>query len=254
MPGPAPFGRRFWEADVMSNMQPQSAPRAGRGWLRAALQGVAAAMGMAAALAATTAAAGVVYESAQYTGADTGEYILNQYNVMGAEFTITQKTAVTGIGGQFGGYPSDDIFGAILPVDAATGMPPGTSDNLDAIDLAHVLFSVPTAVAVDVTAPISVTLTPGTYAVVFGTNQFGATGWAGMGYQNDPVGSPTLIRSFFSTSFDPFYDTGVRFVVYGDVVATDAVPEPATWAMLLAGFGLIGGLLRSRRRTSLQAA
>jgi len=27
-----------------------------------------------------------------------------------------------------------------------------------------------------------------------------------------------------------------------------AVPEPATWAQLLLGFGLIGGFLRARRR------
>jgi hypothetical protein len=32
-------------------------------------------------------------------------------------------------------------------------------------------------------------------------------------------------------------------------VATAAVPEPATWAMMLAGFGLVGGTLRSRRNT-----
>jgi hypothetical protein len=30
-----------------------------------------------------------------------------------------------------------------------------------------------------------------------------------------------------------------------------AVPEPATWAMLIAGFGLVGGALR-RRNTGLQ--
>jgi len=35
----------------------------------------------------------------------------------------------------------------------------------------------------------------------------------------------------------------------------NAVPEPSTWAMLLLGFGAVGGLLRSRRRAgvSLQA-
>jgi hypothetical protein len=32
-------------------------------------------------------------------------------------------------------------------------------------------------------------------------------------------------------------------------VPTAAVPEPATWAMLIVGFGGIGGLLRTKRRT-----
>ena len=31
---------------------------------------------------------------------------------------------------------------------------------------------------------------------------------------------------------------------------TGGVPEPATWAMLIAGFGLVGGALRGRRRTT----
>jgi hypothetical protein len=35
-------------------------------------------------------------------------------------------------------------------------------------------------------------------------------------------------------------------VICGDI--TPPVPEPETWAMLIAGFGLIGGALRYRRR------
>ena len=40
-------------------------------------------------------------------------------------------------------------------------------------------------------------------------------------------------------------------IVLNDVAA--AVPEPATWAMMLGGFGLIGGAMR-RRRASVQFA
>ncbi|MBS3962622.1 MAG: PEPxxWA-CTERM sorting domain-containing protein [Sandarakinorhabdus sp.] len=35
------------------------------------------------------------------------------------------------------------------------------------------------------------------------------------------------------------------FKVSGDSLAL--VPEPATWAMMIAGFGLVGGALRRRR-------
>ena len=38
-----------------------------------------------------------------------------------------------------------------------------------------------------------------------------------------------------------------------DVVNTAPAPEPATWAMMIAGFGLAGGALRSRRRDPLPA-
>ena len=37
----------------------------------------------------------------------------------------------------------------------------------------------------------------------------------------------------------------------GSVAA--GVPEPASWALLIAGFGMVGGTLRSRRRTSIAA-
>jgi PEP-CTERM motif len=37
-------------------------------------------------------------------------------------------------------------------------------------------------------------------------------------------------------------------LTFGSVVAGGAVPEPATWAMMLSGFGLVGGAMRYRRR------
>jgi hypothetical protein len=42
------------------------------------------------------------------------------------------------------------------------------------------------------------------------------------------------------------------YIVAGDVAG--AVPEPAAWAMMVAGFGMIGGALRSRKRTNVQFA
>jgi hypothetical protein len=44
-----------------------------------------------------------------------------------------------------------------------------------------------------------------------------------------------------------FTSTGVAFEF--DDIATTAVPEPATWAMLIAGFGLVGFAARRRRAT-----
>jgi hypothetical protein len=39
-----------------------------------------------------------------------------------------------------------------------------------------------------------------------------------------------------------------------DVQVAGAVPEPATWAMLIVGFGLVGGMMRRRRSGMLGAA
>jgi len=45
-------------------------------------------------------------------------------------------------------------------------------------------------------------------------------------------------------------DTIVRL----DVNGSGAVPEPASWAMMLGGFGLVGGALRSRRKAGVSFA
>jgi hypothetical protein len=53
--------------------------------------------------------------------------------------------------------------------------------------------------------------------------------------------------TFRLTNFQP---TGANtpFTIDGSVARiTTAVPEPATWAMMIAGFGLVGGTLRRRR-------
>jgi hypothetical protein len=42
---------------------------------------------------------------------------------------------------------------------------------------------------------------------------------------------------------------GVRIAFHGDSIVFAPVPEPETWAMLLAGLGLVGWMAR-RRRTS----
>ncbi|MFN3371317.1 MAG: PEPxxWA-CTERM sorting domain-containing protein [Sphingomonadaceae bacterium] len=46
---------------------------------------------------------------------------------------------------------------------------------------------------------------------------------------------------------------GPNFLVAGGG-GTPGIPEPATWAMLIAGFGLVGSALRARRRVAHTAA
>jgi hypothetical protein len=167
---------------------------------------------------------------------------------MGAAFTLTQATQITAIGAQFGGFPSGSIFGAIVNVDPNTLLPTFSSSALASNALAHTVFSVTQATAIDLSTPLSLTLGPGTYGLVFGSGLFGATGWAGLGWQNDPVASSDpsqLIRSFFSDEWASFGDNGVRVFVEGNVVA--AVPEPSTWAMMIIGMMAIGFVAGRRK-------
>lgn len=60
----------------------------------------------------------------------------------------------------------------------------------------------------------------------------------------DPSFFATHDRSLYSLSFSNGIVNGL----------TGAVPEPATWAMLILGFGVVGGALRRRRSTGAMPA
>ena len=57
-----------------------------------------------------------------------------------------------------------------------------------------------------------------------------------------PLSHPTLL-AFGPTIFTDYYDPRLTYTI--SAIVTD-VPEPASWAMMIAGLGLIGGLSRRR--------
>jgi hypothetical protein len=64
----------------------------------------------------------------------------------------------------------------------------------------------------------------------------------------DPAGAAFGSQTVKVTNNTPLY-------VQGFVAGPSAVPEPASWAMMLGGFGMLGGALRAqRRRTRLNFA
>lgn len=106
------------------------------------------------------------------------------------------------------------------------------------------------------------TLTPGTTAIQPGTTWsalgsssgqcFGAgcgnTGWIQSTYNIKDAGS-YKIKFGVTNVGDTGFDSGLAYSglkVAG--VPVGAVPEPGTWLMMLLGFGLMGGALRSRQK------
>ncbi|HWI86903.1 MAG TPA: PEPxxWA-CTERM sorting domain-containing protein [Sphingomonas sp.] len=65
-----------------------------------------------------------------------------------------------------------------------------------------------------------------------------------------PSAVPTFYASGYSGPADQVTIWGSRgYYVIDDVTYVGAkAPEPATWAMMLVGFGAVGGAMRSRRR------
>lgn len=69
--------------------------------------------------------------------------------------------------------------------------------------------------------------------------------------EENAVFAPGVMRFFHDDFATGEAEAGAGFVdyirVYDEVLAQPAVPEPASWAMMIAGMALVGGCLRSRR-------
>lgn len=82
-------------------------------------------------------------------------------------------------------------------------------------------------------------------AGVYSYGSGGYTHWVTFTY--DYSAAPTLTFSAAGYGNNVNYDDPMVRGAFG------AVPEPATWAMMLLGFGAIGATLRGQRRTVVQA-
>ena len=90
--------------------------------------------------------------------------------------------------------------------------------------------------------------TPFTYNPAMGNSPrnaaVGALSNSGSAYLDTNSGGGYFSRNYGGTVDD---DYGL---VTGFNVATGGVPEPATWALMLAGFGGLGAAMRLRRKLS----
>jgi hypothetical protein len=123
----------------------------------------------------SSATASIIYESATFGGGSTGGLSISQEQFVGARFTIDTPVHITAIGGDIGAFPRGSIFGVILSLSGPNALPSGSP--FDTTTIASVLFQAPFP-SQDLTIPLSSTLNPGIYGVVFGSGQFGATGSA----------------------------------------------------------------------------
>ena len=161
-------------------------------------------------------------------------YLLLAAAALGCLATAANATVIT----QTFNIKASD-FGAGAPVDPVTGLPLASFDNLVSTALGFTLIDELTT-AGDVSGMLSLDLAAGTYGVVFGSGQFGATG-VGAFTESTPFGDPMMFESFFGSAFSNRSDD-VRLFVMGEV------PEPASIALMLAGLAGLGWLVTRRRK------
>lgn len=174
-------------------------------------------------------AQGVVLESAVMgTPGRFGGTSITTAQYVGWRFEISQTLAVDHIGGHLLSFPDEpgDIFAALVRLQSIDSVPMGAPFTPEEV-VATTTFRPPFPSA-EVFTPLSATLTPGSYTLVFGTGLFGATGSGAIHNGDDqPDIPPTDLSSFIFWSI-PFFGqppewrlnlaSHMRFVIEAQVV------------------------------------
>jgi hypothetical protein len=186
---------------------------------------------------------------------------LADFQFVGWRFQISETLQVTDIGGRFGGGVKElPIFGTIVPLSNPKAFPEGLPTELESVSLASTVFSPinkdnnPNGVVF--LTPLSVTLTPGDYSLIFGGGLFGSPrgGGSSLIISDDQKNLPGT-SYFFTNDFSPdgilvpnmlfpwreLTETprDLYFVIKGNSVISTSIPETNSTLPLLA-LGFLG--------------
>jgi hypothetical protein len=194
----------------------------------------------------------VLFESALNTQTDNSGSGIGPTAFPGAGFEVPAGTQwnLTGVGGHIrnDGQGNFLIFGAIVSLSGPNQPPMGDPFNGGEV-IASATFQ-PTLTMSDQVMPLSISLTPGSYAVVLGSGLFGATGTANMASTTGTYLAGSRMHyngewnNYPTTALPMGADVDVwRFIIEGNAVP---VPEPAA-LFVLGAIGLVTLSSRSAR-------
>lgn len=207
-------------------------------------------MGMALAVTfaapAVAAAPAVISPVFEYAGATADPGGDEPANTIGFSFTLTQPTSVNALGYWNGSAPGDylvgiwDSSGTPLNVTSVTIGGPSQSAHYTFTSIAPLLLAAGSYV-------IGGQYAGGSFPYAL-TGLTTAPGYVYNGIRESEAGSGfTFPTSAFPDS-QRFFGTQSFALVNFSIVQISAVPEPATWAMMLLGFGVVGTSIRRRRK------
>ena len=205
----------------------------------------------AAILAAVPVAAQVVYDNGPINGTISGWTIWN-FQYVTNSFTLSQTTTITGF--TFGGWTSKGA--QITALDYGFSQSPyGVVIGNTSVTAGPVVADSAFGGAYDVrnyTGSVDpITLDAGTYYFTLTNATTTDNNYAYWDINNGPStveanGVPGD-GAYGPTSSD-------SFTLLGTAAVQPSVPEPASWMLMLGGFGMVGGALRARKRVSIRFA
>ena len=145
-------------------------------------------------------------------------------NYVGWRFRVNSATAVTEVGGHLGAI-TGNLFAAIISLTAIDAMPQGAPFAEGTVK-ASTSFTPPTESG-DFRTPLSASLTPGSYALIFGSGKFNASGMALAATAGQSNITPTTQTSyvFWRQTLPNVFNwtvgtpNSIRFVVVGSEIA-----------------------------------
>ena len=182
--------------------------------------------------------AAIIYESGTLgtTGVahgTTGGTNINPFVYAGVRFELTRPVVTSQVGGHFVAFTGGTFFGAIVKLDGPNDFP--DSGNLSTPDVFGATTLTFPALSAETYGDLTLPLSPGWYALVFGSGLFGTNGW-GASVRNAPdIGDPGVIAFQPNSGFDwsnySVSDANGRYVVLGNVV-----PEPSVIGLTILGY------------------
>lgn len=187
-----------------------------------------------------TAQAATLTSAALGLTGETSGFSVNDQQFMGWRFQLDSASQVTAVGGHIGAV--GNIFGAIVAINDPNALPQG-NPFLPGEVLASTTFN-PDSLSSDARTPLSVTLDPGNYELIFGSGLFGATG-SGFMPSNNSDFSGAMYFYYSARNGGTWVDGGISNTRF--VVEANAIPEPSSAVGTLAFSALSAVYLLQRQ-------